>query len=104
MAALSAANAGHAMAYGDDAISLGVYERFIDLFGDGTRAMARLLSRMAQAGTTVVVGGGDSVAAIEELKLAETFTHVSTGGGASLEFLEGQELPGIAILADRSAA
>lgn len=81
---------------------LGVFE--VPTFGDGTRAMARLLSRMAQAGTTVVVGGGDSVAAIEELKLAETFTHVSTGGGASLEFLEGQELPGIAILADRSAA
>ncbi|MFO1540019.1 MAG: phosphoglycerate kinase [Chloroflexota bacterium] len=81
---------------------LGVFE--VPTFGDGTRAMARLLSRMAQAGTTVVVGGGDSVAAIEELKLADTFTHVSTGGGASLEFLEGQELPGIAVLADRPAA
>lgn len=81
---------------------LGVFE--VPTFGDGTRAMARFLSRHAQSGNTVVVGGGDSVAAIEELKLADTFTHVSTGGGASLEFLEGQVLPGIAILRDRSAA
>lgn len=81
---------------------LGVFE--VPTFGDGTRSMARFLSRHAQSGNTVVVGGGDSVAAVEELKLAESFTHVSTGGGASLEFLEGQELPGIAILRDRTAA
>jgi phosphoglycerate kinase len=81
---------------------LGVFE--VPTFGDGTRSMARFLSKKAQEGASVVVGGGDSVAAIEELKLADTFTHVSTGGGASLEFLEGKVLPGIAILQDRKAA
>ena len=81
---------------------LGVFE--IPTFGDGTRAMARYLAARAEAGVTVVVGGGDSVAAIEQLDLAEKMTHVSTGGGASLEFLEGRELPGIAILQDRPAA
>lgn len=81
---------------------LGVFE--VPTFGDGTRAMARFLSARSEAGACVVVGGGDSVAAIEELKLADTFTHVSTGGGASLEFLEGRELPGIAVLQDRPVA
>ncbi|MDQ3493834.1 MAG: phosphoglycerate kinase [Chloroflexota bacterium] len=80
---------------------LGVFE--VPTFGDGTRQMARYLARRAEAGTSVVAGGGDSVAAIEELKIAPSFTHISTGGGASLEFLEGRELPGIAVLLDRPA-
>jgi phosphoglycerate kinase len=80
---------------------LGVFE--VPTFGDGTRFMARLLASKADAGATVVVGGGDSVAAIEDLKLTPRFTHVSTGGGASLEFLEGRELPGISVLLDRPA-
>ncbi len=80
---------------------LGVFE--VPTFGDGTRAMARYLARRAENGATVVVGGGDSVAALEELKLTSKMTHISTGGGASLEFLEGRELPGIAVLQDRPA-
>ncbi len=78
---------------------LGVFE--VPTFGDGTRVMARFLARRADEGVTVVVGGGDSVAAIEQLRLGSKMTHISTGGGASLEFLEGIELPGIAALMDR---
>ena len=81
---------------------LGVFE--IPTFGDGTRAMARFLAARADEGVTTVVGGGDSVAALDQLGLAEKMTHVSTGGGASLEFLEGITLPGIAVLRDRAAA
>jgi phosphoglycerate kinase len=80
---------------------LGVFE--VPTFGDGTRSMARFLAAKADEGATVVVGGGDSVAAVEELKITDRFTHISTGGGASLEFLEGKELPGIAVLQDAGA-
>jgi phosphoglycerate kinase len=80
---------------------VGVFE--IPSFAHGTRAIARFLADRAEHGVTVVVGGGDSVAAIEQQGLTAKMTHISTGGGASLEFLEGRELPGIAVLQDRPA-
>jgi len=80
---------------------LGVFE--VPTFGDGTRAIARQLASLAEQGVTVVVGGGDSVAALEELGLTSKMTHISTGGGASLEFMEGRELPGISVLLDKTA-
>jgi phosphoglycerate kinase len=80
---------------------VGVFE--IPSFAHGTRAIARFLADKAGHGVTVVVGGGDSVAALEQQGLAAKMTHISTGGGASLEFLEGRELPGIAVLQDRPA-
>ncbi len=78
---------------------LGVFE--IPSFAHGTKAVARALAERADAGATVVVGGGDSVAAVTQQGLAERMTHISTGGGASLEFLEGRALPGITVLQDR---
>jgi phosphoglycerate kinase len=81
---------------------LGVFE--IPSFAHGTKEIARFLADRADAGATVVVGGGDSVAAIQQQGLAGRFSHISTGGGASLEFLEGRELPGIAVLLDRPPA
>ena len=74
---------------------LGVFE--MAPFSKGTERMARVLSELK---AITVVGGGDSVAAISKLGLSERFTHVSTGGGACLEFLEGKVLPGLAALKD----
>src|SRR3990172_8515785 len=75
---------------------LGVFK--IQSFAHGTKQIARFLADRCDAGATVVVGGGDSVAAIQQQGLASRFSHISTGGGASLEFLEGRELPAVAVV------
>ncbi len=78
---------------------MGVFEK--PTFAKGTNEVAQLLANLTKAGATTIIGGGDSAAAIEEAGLADQITHISTGGGASLEMLEGKVLPGVAALQDK---
>ena len=75
---------------------MGVFE--FDNFAAGTNAIAHTLAQLSATGTTTIIGGGDSVAAVEKVGVAEQMSHISTGGGASLELLEGKVLPGVAAL------
>jgi phosphoglycerate kinase len=75
---------------------MGVFE--FPKFAAGTNAVAKLL---AVSGATTIIGGGESVSAVEQAGLADKMSHISTGGGASLEMLEGRTLPGVAALQDK---
>jgi len=78
---------------------MGVFE--VDEFAKGTYEIAKLLADATSRGATTIIGGGDSVSAIAKAGLADKMSHISTGGGASLEFLEGKTLPGLAALTDK---
>jgi len=78
---------------------MGVFE--IEAFAKGTEGVARAVAQASSGGATSVIGGGDSVAAVNKLGLDDRMSHISTGGGASLEYVEGKELPGVAVLPDK---
>jgi len=80
---------------------MGVFEEKELGFDQGTIGIAHAVADAADRGATVIVGGGDSVAAITQVGVADRITHISTGGGATLEFLSGDELPGVAALSDK---
>jgi phosphoglycerate kinase len=101
----SAASYGRAIAVAKTIIwngPMGVFET--PPFDAGTLAVARAMAAATQQGATTIIGGGDSAAAVEAAGLADAMSHVSTGGGASLEFLEGKVLPGVAALDTKGSA
>jgi phosphoglycerate kinase len=77
---------------------MGIFEK--EPFARGTVSVAETLARLTEGGAVTVIGGGDSAAAAKKAGVSNVVSHVSTGGGASLEFLEGKELPGVAALSE----
>jgi phosphoglycerate kinase len=75
---------------------VGVFE--FDKFAEGSKAVALAVAKATESGATTIIGGGDTATAAEKFGVVEKVSHVSTGGGASLELLEGKELPGVAAL------
>jgi phosphoglycerate kinase len=78
---------------------MGVFE--MENYAEGTNAVAEALAESTKLGGTTIIGGGDSASAIKQAGLEEAVSHVSTGGGASLMFLEGKDLPGVVALTDK---
>jgi phosphoglycerate kinase len=80
---------------------MGVFE--MPAFANGTLAIAKAVAAATESGATSIIGGGDSVAAVQQAGLAAKVSHISTGGGASLEFLAGKKLPGVEALTDQAS-
>ena len=78
---------------------MGVFE--YPAFASGTSGVTEALAKATDAGAVSIIGGGDSAAAVNQFGMQDRITHISTGGGASLEFLEGKELPGVSVIPEK---